>query len=36
MGLTSQDSAPFEFMIGQSDVSNLDNINSYKIMASDD
>jgi hypothetical protein len=33
--IPSQESAPFEFMIGQSDVSDLDDITSYKIIASD-
>ncbi|MDN5846301.1 MAG: FxLYD domain-containing protein [Candidatus Nitrosocosmicus sp.] len=34
--ISSQESAPFEFMIGQSDVSSLDAINSYKIVATDE
>lgn len=32
--VSSQESAPFEFMIGQGDVSDLDAIKSYKILAS--
>lgn len=31
-----QETSPFSFMIGQSDVSNLGAIKSYKIMASDE
>ncbi|ALI37232.1 hypothetical protein NMY3_03045 [Candidatus Nitrosocosmicus oleophilus] len=34
--ISSQESAPFEFMIGESDASNLGAINSYKIIASDE
>ena len=34
--IPSQESAPFEFLIGQSDVSDLDKIKSYKIVASID
>lgn len=34
--ISSQESAPFKFMIGQGDVSDLDEIRSYKIIASDD
>ena len=34
--IQSQESAPFEFIIGQSDVSDLDKIKSYKVVASVD
>jgi hypothetical protein len=30
--ISPEESAPFEFMIGQSDVSDLDEIKSYKII----